>query len=87
MTRLTHVERFFHVPDTWEAWAIRVLTVMLTLVLISIGVLINQLADLSGYISESRSQRLSFQQEETARQCAMLRALGTTPDTLRSLRC
>lgn len=87
MPRRTALERFIKVPDTWEAWAIRVLTVMLALVLVAEAILINQLASLGDYIQDSRQQRQSFQIEETARQCATLRALGTTPDTLRSLQC
>lgn len=74
-------------PDTWEAWAQRVMTVCMALVLVASYLMLGALADVKDFQKDSRGQRLTFQQEETARQCAILRGQGLSDDELRRLRC
>lgn len=79
--------RFVQVPDSWEAWAVRILTVAVVLVFAAAFYLSRQVASLQEYIGESRQQRTAFQQQEQARQCAILRAVGTSTSELRELKC
>lgn len=88
------VQRFLHVPDTWEGWALRVMTVAIALVFVAISVLLGRigslevkLIDLETYIEQSRTERNAFQQENVARQCRTMQELGLSLEELRGLRC
>jgi hypothetical protein len=84
---MSRLGRFLRVPDSWEAWAIRVLTVAIVFVFAAAFLLGGQVQELQDFVSESRTQRTQFQQEETARQCALLEAHGLTPERLEELKC
>lgn len=81
------LRRVFHVPDSWEAWAMRILTIMLALVFAAMYVLLGKLGDLEVYIAESRVQRTTFQHQEQARQCTILSLLGSSRAEMEKLRC
>lgn len=81
------MERFIHVPDTWEGWATRIITVAIALLFLAVAVLIGQINSLEDYLVESRQQRTAFQAEETARQCLALALLGSSQAELRKYRC
>lgn len=84
---MSFLRRLMQVPDTWEAWAVRVLTVMLAIVLLAVYVLLGKIGDLEDFVNESRDQRILFQNEEAARQCAILVRLQVAPAELEDLRC
>jgi hypothetical protein len=86
MTR-SRLGRFVQVPDTWEAWAVRILTVAVSLVFVAAWFLSTQVRDVQLFMEDSRQQRTAFQQQEKARQCAILRGIGTSPAELRTLQC
>jgi hypothetical protein len=75
------------VPDTWEGWAMRILTTFLAIVLVAVWALMGQLSDLENFIEQSRVQRMTFQQQEVARQCAILERLGATETERARLQC
>lgn len=65
----------------------RVLTVAIVIMIISSLTLLSMVVGLQNYASFSRTERLQFQLEETARQCTTLRVQGVGPSRLRSLGC
>lgn len=88
------VATFVGVPSTWEGWAVRVLTIAVVAALLACWILYGQLSvlirlttDQNAFIRESRAQRLVFQQQETARQCAALEELGLQVVQLKALQC
>ena len=97
----SRVQRFLGVPDSWEGWAVRILTIVVMLTFVTQWLLAQQIAQVetqvgelvrltqqqNTFMNESRTQRQSFQSEETARQCQLLRELGTSQEDLRALRC
>lgn len=86
-SKLNRAQRFIHVPDTWEGWALRIMTVALVIVFVAVYVLLGKLADLEVFIAESRVQRTTFQQQELARQCTILSLLGSSRGEMEKLRC
>lgn len=80
---MTGWQRVIQVPDTWEGWAVRILTIMLTLVLVSAYLLLDAIDDLQAYLAESRVQRATYQQAEAARECAILLLLSSASETER----
>jgi hypothetical protein len=88
MPALAIVKRVVHVPDTWEGWVMRVMTIALVMVFVALYFLFGKLASLEDYITESRQQRTGYQQQELARQCALLYATQTlTAAELEDLQC
>lgn len=90
----TGLRKFVGVPDSWEGWAIRVLTVAVILTLVTqavLGAAVARLTTLtveqSAFMRDSREQRVAFQQQETERQCEILRRQGATADQLKALKC
>lgn len=97
----SNLRRFVGVPNTWDGWATRVLTVAVVVNMALAIWLAGKVATVDDQITEtntltvnqndfmtqSRQQRTAFQGEETARQCETLRRLNTPSDVLRALRC
>lgn len=81
------LRKVVEVPDTWEGWATRVLTVAVVIVFIASIALVGMVRGLNAYVSESRSQRLVYQQQETVRQCAILVNQNVSAIRLRELKC
>lgn len=86
--------RFASVPDTWDGWAVRVLTmaVILTMatvwgLMIRVGALSDQLNQVSSSISDGRADRQEYQQTELARQCTTLAKLGVNLPAMKELGC
>ena len=79
--------KFVGVPDSWEGWAVRILTVAVVLTLATQAFLGRMIADQNDFLRESRSQRTEFQLEETARQCAILSNQGETVTELKAMKC
>lgn len=88
------VATFVGVPSSWDGWAIRVLTIAVVAALLVCWILYGQLVtlirlteDQNAFLQESRNQRAVFQEEETVRQCAMLRVLGVELIQREAMRC
>lgn len=86
MTR-SWLGKVVQVPDTWEAWAVRILTIAIMLVFVAVYYFSSQVTALQSYIAESRQQRTEYQQQELARQCTLLRSVGVSAAELRELKC
>lgn len=74
------VRKFVSVPDTWEGWAIRVLTVAVVLTLAVQCLLWRELHAVHTYIEQSRVNREHFQDDQRefmrkqeARTCDLIR--------------
>lgn len=81
------IKRFVDVPSTWEGWVMRVMTVSV-IIMIAVSIVLLQLVlEQRSFSNVSRQQRQTFQSEETARQCELLRFDGASPDRLRDLKC
>lgn len=94
MPELRKAHQFLRVPDTWEGWAMRVMTVAVVMVFVAVWWLAGQINSLSsqldgmgGYIAESRAQRTAYQVEELARQCTTLSKVGVSVAERRALGC
>ena len=81
------LRRFVDVPDTWEGWAVRVLTIAVVLMIITTLYLTQQVAELHAYIQEGRAQRQEWQQVEAERVCVVLRQNGSNDSGLKELGC
>ena len=81
------VKRFVSVPDTWEGWVMRVMTVAVVVTLSMCLILLQKTAELSQQITNGRAERNAFQQEQTERTCAVLRTLTKDPLTIEAGRC
>ena len=75
------------VPHSWDAWAVRVLTIAIVLVFSAVFILGGMLKATQQDIDNGRSERRAFQQEERSRQCELLRQVGVTSGRLRELKC
>jgi len=87
MPALHFLKKVVDVPDTWEGWAMRVLTIAVVIMLLVSLTLISMVRGLSAYVSDSRQQRIQFQVEETARQCVILASQGISEAQLKALKC
>lgn len=81
------IKRFVDVPSTWEGWVMRVMTVAVVILIIVSGTLLQLVLEQKSFSSDSRRQRLTFQQEETRRQCEILRFEGAGIAQLQDLGC
>ena len=81
------VKRFVSVPDTWEGWVMRVMTVAVVVTLAMCLVLLQKTAELSQQISNGRAERNSFQAEQSERTCSILRAVTKDPVMIGMARC
>lgn len=75
------------VPHSWDAWAVRVLTIAIVLVFTAIFILGGMLKATQDTIDSGRAERRDFQLEERARQCELLRQHGVTSGRLKELKC
>lgn len=80
---LNRAQRFIQVPNSWEGWVLRIMTIALVLVFVAVYILFGaisrlseQLGGLEGFVSDSRAQRTAFQNAEQARQCLALERMG-----------
>jgi hypothetical protein len=81
------IRKFVQVPDTWEAWAVRVLTIA---VVVTIGVaviLLQQTAELRSLIVNGRAERNTYQNDQTYRVCMLLREHNGNPVDLKAAKC
>jgi len=81
------IKRFAAVPDTWEGWAVRVLTVAVILVFGAAMILLSQTASLREQVANGRSERTAYQEEQTVRVCQILRHLEVSSGELRDAKC
>lgn len=75
------------VPHSWDAWAVRVLTIAVVMVFASVFLLANMIMAAQETLNAGRAERQQFQIEEHARQCAILTELGVTRSRLSELKC
>ena len=87
MPVLRFVRRVVQVPDTWEGWAMRILTIGIVLVLVAAFFLGQQVAALQDQVNSGRHERIAYQEEQTMRVCALMRVAGATPEDLRAAKC
>lgn len=87
MTETRGWRRLASAPDTWEAWAQRVMTICMVAVLVAAYLIFGAVSGLRDFVEDGREQRTTYQHEDTVRQCAILRGQGLSDDELRTLRC
>ena len=85
MPVLRFIKRFVAVPDTWDGWAIRVLTIAVIITLCSSWILITRIDDLSDQLHQGRVERTASQEAQTVRLCAVIAVLD--PDRKRDVGC
>ena len=81
------VKRFVSVPDTWEGWVMRVMTVAVVVTLAMCLVLMQKTAELSDQVTRGRAERNAYQEIQTERTCAVLALLTKDARILRAARC
>lgn len=81
------LRRIVDVPDTWEAWVQRVMTIVAAAVLVAAVLLLVKVGQVQTYIEQSRLAREHYQVLELERQCAILVALDTPVSELGRLGC
>ena len=81
------VKRFVSVPDTWEGWVMRVMTVAVVITLSMCLILLQKTAELSQQITNGRAERNAFQTEQSERTCSILRAVTKDPIMVGMARC
>ena len=75
------------VPDNHTDWATRVLTVLVSLVLIATYLLLDRFGEVNAFLVESTQQRQQFQEEQLLRTCVVLEELDVGQVRLRGLGC
>lgn len=79
--------RFVDVPNTWEGWAVRVLTMGVVLVLVVAIWLLSALLVLQATANTARQERNDYQNIQTRRVCVILRLEQVSGPELRELQC
>jgi hypothetical protein len=87
MPVLHFIKHVVQVPDSWEGWAMRVLTIGIILVLGAAFVLGQQVSLLRDQVTNGRAERNAYQVEQTARVCTLFRASGVPEDELKAAKC
>ena len=81
------VKRFVSVPDTWEGWVMRVMTVAVVITLSMCLILLQKTAELSDQINRGRAERNAYQTEQSERTCSILRSVTQDPVMIGVARC
>lgn len=87
MPLVRFLKKAVQVPDTWEAWAMRVLTMGIVVVLFAAWALMGRIAELQSQITSGRNERNAYQVEQTERVCALLRSVERDPKVVEGAKC
>jgi len=83
----TVIRKIVEVPSTWEAWAMRVLTICTVLVLGAAVMITRQVTGVMDYMEDSRADRTAFQIQQQHRTCLLLENFGLTQAQLEEVQC
>lgn len=82
------LKRFTELPNTWDGWAMRIMTISVILVFCAAWVLFGQVRTLQEQLSVGRGERNTFQNQTTTRLCTLVRHETTiSEETVRALGC